>query len=227
MLRTELILENPGSGAARPQAQAELIILGAELPPDPKLQLRVAGLFLRAQDYEHALSEYQKGLQIDRHNAEALAGAGFAAFKLGRYRTAQRYLQSDIGANPNDAQTAQLLQIASLILQSDPFARGVSSSDRIRRINAAFTQAGERLDSCARTKDIDITTSSSALGSLKAQWLATKPQLKQLNSDSAIGDATMDLVFQIEETTEKECASPNGLDQALLLLAENRSGVDQ
>jgi tetratricopeptide (TPR) repeat protein len=213
---------------AGPQAEAELITLSAALPPDSRLRLGVANLYVRAQDYEHALDEYQSVLKIEHHNSSALAGAGLAAFKLGRYRTAKGYLERAVNAAPSDAQSAQLLQISNLVLEADPFTRGVSSAERNRRISTAFARVGERLDDCARARGIDINApSSSALSSLNAQWLATKLQLKHLNSDSAVGDAAMDLVFQIEQETQKECGSPQGLDQALLLLAENRTGVDQ
>ena len=57
-------------------------------------QERVGDLFLRAQDYEHALGAYRESLKLERDNRAALAGAGFAAFQLGRYPLAQRYLQA-------------------------------------------------------------------------------------------------------------------------------------
>src|SRR5579862_1840308 len=43
-----------------PQAQAELITMAPELPAVPALHLRVADLFARAQDYEHALAQYEQ-----------------------------------------------------------------------------------------------------------------------------------------------------------------------
>ena len=45
---------------AYPQAQAELITMASSLPGDPALRLRVADLFARAQDYEHALDNTSK-----------------------------------------------------------------------------------------------------------------------------------------------------------------------
>ena len=85
---------------AKAQAQSELIALAANLDDDPSQHVRVGDLFLQAQDYEHALAEYRLSLKADRHNAAALAGAGRAAFELGRYDLAQRYLQAAVIANP-------------------------------------------------------------------------------------------------------------------------------
>jgi tetratricopeptide (TPR) repeat protein len=48
------------------QAQAELISLALAVPGDATLRLRVAALFTRAQDHEHALAEYQQILWAQR-----------------------------------------------------------------------------------------------------------------------------------------------------------------
>jgi len=69
---------------ATAQAQAESIALQENLG-EPAQQRRVGDLFLRAQDYEHALAAYRLSLKYERRNAAALAGAGWAAFQLGRY----------------------------------------------------------------------------------------------------------------------------------------------
>jgi len=213
---------------AYPQAQAELITLAAELPPHPDLHLRAADLFARAQDYDHALTEYQHVLRFDRGNAAALAGAGEAAFSLERYRTAQRYLQSAARLNPGDTQASQSLQTSNLILDADPFSQRLSSTERNRRIRAAFSQVGERLHSCAQSKGIDLKTESAPgdLPALRERWGEMKTKLKRLSEDDT-ADAAMDLVFEIEQEASKECGAPNGLDQALLLLAHSRAGADR
>jgi hypothetical protein len=40
-------------------------------------------------------------------------------------------------------------------------------------------------------------------------------------------DPAMDLVFQIEQQTAKECSPAGGMDHALWLIAQNRGEVDQ
>ncbi|MBZ5597335.1 MAG: tetratricopeptide repeat protein [Acidobacteriia bacterium] len=216
---------------ALPQAQAELITLAASGPLSPELHLQVARLFAQAQDNEHALAEFQDVLSKDRGNAVALAGAGGAAFRLGRYRTAEGYLQNAVKADPQDAQAKQLLQTSSLILQADPFGRRVSNSERNRRIRMAFEQAGKRLDSCASAQGIDLSAQSTAPGlpSLKASWSAMKPRLAQLNAprEADTPDAATDLAFRIEQQTETICGPPSGLDQALLLLSQDRAGAER
>src|SRR5882757_3406625 len=83
-----------------PQAQAELITMASSLPGDSGLWMRVADLFARVQDYDHALGQYQAVLRTDPNNHTALFGAAQAAFQLGRYRTAQLYLESAGRADP-------------------------------------------------------------------------------------------------------------------------------
>ena len=62
---------------AKAQAQAELIALAANIGDDLSQQAHVGDLFLRAQDYEHALAAYRLSLKANRHNPAALAGAGW------------------------------------------------------------------------------------------------------------------------------------------------------
>ena len=218
---------------AYPQAQAELITMAAALPDDPGLRLRVAQLFAQSQDYEHALAQFQQVLRSDHENKSALYGAGQAAFQLGRYRTAQGYLRNAVRGDPQNAQAAQSLKIASLVLQADPFAPRISDAERNKRVGAAFQAAGDRLDNCAKSKQIDLTprSPSGGLPALKAQWLEMAPKLARLRPprDGADLDETMDLVFEIEQQTQAACGTPDDLDQALLLLllTQDRSGVER
>lgn len=216
---------------AYPQAQAELITMAATLPDDPGLRLRVAQLFAQSLDYEHSLAQFQQVLRSDHENKAALYGAGQAAFQLGRYRTAQGYLRNAVRSDPQNTQAAQSLKIASLVLQADPFAPRISDSERNKRVRAAFQAAGDRLDNCAKSKQIDPTprSPSGGLPALKAQWLEMAPKLARLRParDGTDLDETMGLVFEIEQQTQATCGTPDDLDQALLLLSLDRSGVER
>lgn len=237
---------------AIPQAQAELLNLSATLPTDEDLRLRLAQLFARAQDYEHALAEYRLVLSHHRDNPLALIGAGEAAFHLGRYRTAEEYLASALKidskispeAVPEDEQVRQLHETSNMVLQSDPYDRRLPPKERSRRIHNAFNAAGARLESCAASHGIDVslapttsntpatstpTNASTDLSTLKKQWSEMKPKVARPNASQAsdVLDAAMDLVFQIEQQTQKQCGQGSGMDQALLLLAQNRAGVDR
>jgi tetratricopeptide (TPR) repeat protein len=211
------------------QAQAESISLLAVLPKDSALHLRAAELLLRAQDPTRALAEFQAVLQKDRHNPAALFGAGQAAYQVGRYRTAQIYLQG-AAAYGND-HAIQLLQNATVILQADPFRRGISDTERNVRIQVAFTQAGRRLDSCLPPADTDQSAAPlpPELEPLKERWKKMERKVARMDQDgdSDFQDAVMDLVFQIEQETQSQCGPPQALDQALLVIAHDPTGVDR
>ncbi len=213
---------------ARPQAQAELITLSAELPHRVDLQLRAADLFMEAQDYEHALTEYRQILRSDRGNGKALEGAGEASFHLARFNDAERYLQAAVNSQDSDAE--HLLELTRMILASDPFDPRLSVSERSRRVRAAFDHAGDRLQSCSKSLGLDLQSESTPgnLEQLNLRWVDLKQQLTRRSSSNneEILNSSIDLVFQIEQETQKECGAPTGIDQALLLLAQNRVGAE-
>lgn len=213
------------------QAQSELIGLLSTLPKDPALHLRVAEMLSRAQDYNRALAEFQFVLQKDRHNAAALFGAGQAAFQLGRYRTAQIYLQGAVNAGYQSEHATQLLQTATLILQADPYRRGISDVERNVRLQVAFSQAGRRLDSCMPPTDPESPPPllPTELAALKTKWKQMEPRVARMEKtpESGLLDAIMDLVFEIEEEAQFRCGPPQALDQALVTISRDPAGVDR
>jgi tetratricopeptide (TPR) repeat protein len=223
---------------ALPQARAELLALAQVLPPDSDHHLTVADLLVRAQDYQNALAQYEMALKLNHGNAAAQAGAGQAAFHSGRYRTADRYLQEAVTRQPANMEYRKQLEIAKLVLSTDPFLRHISDAERNRRIRVAFAQVGERLKSCAQSQNLDLApgtanilqnSAGNDLYSLWSRWQSAHPQLAHLNSpdSSDLPDTLMDLILQIEQQTADQCGEPSGVDLALLLSARHRETVDQ
>lgn len=212
---------------AKAQAQSELIALAANLGNEPSLHKRAGDFFLQAQDYEHALAEYRTSLKLDRHNPGALAGAGLAAFELGRYDMAERYLQADVSADPSDAQSADRLKTAELVVRMDPFRRQLSVAQRNRIVIEAFAAAGERLKSCTAVGNSSPQVSSAtSQPGLADDWAKMKPQITEpgLRRDPDLVEAAMNLVFDIERRTNTVCGSPTGADLALLLISKLHEG---
>jgi tetratricopeptide (TPR) repeat protein len=209
---------------AKAQAQAELIALEENLGEDPSLQRHVGDLFLRAQDYEHALAAYRVSLKFDRHNAAALASAGWAAFQLGRYPLAERYLQAAVAANPADTQTVERLKTTQLVLRMDPFRRQISATERAKIVIESFAIAGRRLSSCATPKSSAAPTASQP--SLADEWGKMKPRIseQELRQNPDLMEQAMDLVFEIERQTSATCGTPTGEDLALLLISKLHEG---
>ena len=208
---------------AKAQAQSELIALAANAGEDATQQVRIGDLFMRAQDYEHALAAYRVSLRSERHNAASLAGAGSAAFELGQYPTAYHYLQAAVASNPRDTESAERLKTTELVLQMDPFQRQISVAQRNRLVVRAFQTAGERLKSCTSAADSSV---SAAQGKLSDSWTKLNPQISErgLQRDPDLVESAMHLVSTIERQTASACGPPAGADQALLLIAKQHEG---
>lgn len=211
----EFLLKNN----AKAQAESQLIALAANLGDDPREQAHVGDLFVRAQDYERALAAYRASLRLDRHNPAANAGAGLAAFEVGRYPLAHRYLQAAVAADPHDARSADLLATTDLVLQMDPLQRELSTARRRRLAIDTFSIAGERLKSCGVTNGAGVPVSTS----LADAWAKLKPQVNErgLQRDSDLIEKAIALAFEIEvQTSSGACGAPSGKDLALLLIAK-------
>ncbi|HXC44548.1 MAG TPA: tetratricopeptide repeat protein [Candidatus Dormibacteraeota bacterium] len=218
--------------AAPERAESELMALATSLPPDADEHLQAAQLFAQAGDSSGALGQYEEVLRLDPVNATALAGAGEANYRSGNYATAERYLQDAVKADPQDANSRQLLASSEEILRASPFHSHISDAERNRRITAAFAQAEQRLKICAQQKGISLTpgpNAASPLTTLQSLWTVTKPDLARLRSpaETALPDTIMDVVFQIEQQTAAICGPPQGTDLALLLISQKREAAAQ
>jgi tetratricopeptide (TPR) repeat protein len=209
---------------ARAQAQSELIALAANLGNHPAEQTQVGNLFLRANDYEDAINAFQMVLKSDRHNIDAMRGAGLAAFDLGRYGLAERYLKAAVTANPHDAESATRLKTAELVLRMDPFQRGLSELQRNQIVVNAFAAAGQRLKSC--NMQSAPVTPGVAQPNLAEIWQRMKPRITPLGlrRNPDLAETAMDLVFRVERETGPSCEMPSETDTALLLIAKSHEG---
>lgn len=209
---------------ARVQAQSELIALEANVGNHSDEQPQVGDLFIQAKDYENALAAFQKALKSDRHNTNAMAGAGLSAFELGRYRLSERYLKTVVAANPTDAGTATRLKTTELVLRLDPFQPELSDAQRNQIVADAFAAAGERLKSC-NVQSASFTAPITQ-PSLTEAWEIMKPRvtLWGLRRHPELVETAMDLVFRIERETSASCGLPSETDTALLLVAKLHEG---
>jgi tetratricopeptide (TPR) repeat protein len=204
------------------QAQAELIALAASLDDDVSMHERVGGLFLQVQDYEHALGEYRVALKMDGNDPSALAGAGLAAFELGRYDVARSYLEAAVSENPGDTQSAARLKTTELVLTLDPFRRQISVNQRDGIAIEVFAAAGERIKACPGVGDSSSASSGTSQPTLAERWAKMKPQMTEqgLRGNSDLVDEAMNLTFEIERQANAACGAPTGIDLALLLISK-------
>jgi tetratricopeptide (TPR) repeat protein len=204
-------------------AQADLIALAADVPPDPKVRARVGDLFLQAGNPKRALDEFNEALRLDGKATDAQAGAGKAAFQLGSYRDAQRHLQRAVRSNPSDSDSARLLELSTLIVEADPLDASLRTKERARRAWQDYQQAMKRLQDCAQQvgEPLDVPQPETDLQALaaRARQLRPRPSEATLLRDSDLVQSVSALLFQVERTTADRCGEPSGLDLALLYLA--------
>jgi tetratricopeptide (TPR) repeat protein len=212
------------------QAQAEAIALQAGVPPnDIPNRLLAADLLTRTGEFERALQEYLSLSASDPlHSA---LGAGEAAFRLGRFRSAARYYQLAVEKGEGSPSVAANLQQSKLVLSLDPFQHRLTSAERARRVSLAYATAGNRLRSCALSKNqpLQTTPPTTGLQKLYDEWssLGHASGLKKLAADPDRRDQIMDLVSRIEEATSRDCGEPTGPDWALLMLGKFGEGVER
>ena len=204
---------------AKTQAQAELIALEATTGDNAAQEVQLGNLFLRAKDENHALEAYRRSLRLKRDNPEALAGAGKAAFQLGLYPMAHRYLESAVAISPGDKESAALLRTTRFVLHLDPFRAQLPVARRNRIVIEAFAAAGNRLKSCAAPANAHAAPA--LVQNLTQQWTKLKPQITErgIRQNPDLANTAMSLVFNIERQTETECGAPTETDTALLLIA--------
>jgi Tfp pilus assembly protein PilF len=209
------------------QARSELIASVASPPSDPELRTTMGDLFLKTGDPQDALLQFQGVLKTDPNHVQALLGAAYSYFQLKDFRSSQRYLEQAVKLKPLDADGAELLALAKLVQDHDPYLRNLSEAARRERVSGAYQQAGDRLKSCAASQDIDLNASdqTSALPQLYAEWSSLSAAKGRRTSLRASQNDTMELVFRIESETERLCGKPQGLDMALLLIGGPSQGA--
>ncbi len=136
------------------QAQAELMALQAEGPPDPADQLMLANLFLQVNEPAHAIDAYNAVLAHDRANFQAWMGKGQASLAIGDYHAAEQAFADAVDRAPRLDDARQQLQLVREVLRLDPAIRGLSLAERSNRIAVAFLVALQRLTSLRQSTGI-------------------------------------------------------------------------
>ncbi|HVP51472.1 MAG TPA: tetratricopeptide repeat protein [Terriglobales bacterium] len=210
-------------------AQAELVALVAELPPqEASGQTRLGTLLLHAGLNARALAAFRAALADQPNLMPALKGASEAAFRMGEYQTARHYLLPIVAQDPKDQSSLERLNLCELVLKLDPFARGLASREQARRALRDFQLALARAQKCA----VPVTAPASQpasqtaapqgdLSTLLAQANSRKPKLRErvLAGDPAVFEITMELTFKLEKASAN-CGPASLEDKALALLAQ-------
>lgn len=228
-VRLELVRFLLGRGLSA-QAQSQLLALAPETPREAGAQSQLGSLFLGAGEDRRALEAFRAALALSPDHAEALSGAGEAAFRLGEYWNARRYLQRAARAG-GAADGRQRLELTELVLSLDPFLPRLSSSERARRTVRAWEAVTARVEACASQPSPAAATAARAetLEGLRAALEEERPRVTVplLSRDPDLVEAAMDRVFAAERDASVVCDPPQGPDLALRLIAEGRQRREQ
>jgi tetratricopeptide (TPR) repeat protein len=216
----------------RSQAEAEVIGLANNTPPGDIDHLKLAGDFvLRAQLWGRALEVYRTVLQADPQDADALAGAGSAAFELSEYPQTLEYLDRLPSEKRTDPKIAEKIETSRQILDSDPFFSNLSVEEKAGRTTKALVQALSRLQECARQRgeslaqnppDTDLQNLYTTGQEKQRDW---SEHMLRLHPDRV--NPAMSFVFQVENLAAQRCGEPQGEDRALWLLGRTSGGMVQ
>ncbi len=195
------------------RALSELMALSIDLPEDAAAHVRAGQLFAEAGDNRSALDQFQRALRLAPANREAMAGAGEAAFTLGDYLTARRYLRAI--PDGTDA-TKNAREIVELVLSRDPLASRLTAAERHRRLLEDVSHVRERLAACAAR---DGGTPSPSDDTMLQDVDALDARLrKPAAADRDVVEEGFELIYQIEGDVAQRCPPATPLDRALILI---------
>lgn len=209
-------------------AQPEIIRLAQEVPASDLTRQKLTGeFFLRAQMWDRALAEFNSVLKFNPRDEEALAGAGTAAFRLGRYSDALNHFDKLSPEKTAEPQIAGMVRGARAVVVADPWMNGLSAAERARRTSAALQQAASRAEECAHQHGesisalppvSDLQKLYAKVSKMAREWSETN---LTLHPDRV--DAAMAAVFEIEDASAQQCSEPQtGPDRALRMIERSR-----
>ena len=218
--RTRIRLELSGVLLRHGRTEAalgELAALGTTMPDTVANHVAAARLLASAGDADRALTGFRRALRLDAGHQDALAGAGEAAFALGRFAEARRLLAQLDEPSP---QLAARRDIAALIVSGNPLAPRLSTAHRRQRLAAALDRAQTRVRDC-----LADTTLQPAV---RARLLAAQAAAEAPKASSRGGRDSMERVerdferaYALEQAADGVCpATP--LDAALLAIGQRR-----
>jgi len=207
------------------QAQAELIALIGDLPPDPPELIDAGRLLENAGAASRALALYRRALSIDASNGTAAHLAGEVEFRGGDMRSARRDLRRAMMLGGLDDGARDLLETSERVLTLDPFADRLGVSARARRAARVLDIALARLARCR-----DAWSADERIAAKLADIDARLPrgatvQAFERDPDS-IDDATT-VALDVEKIPSGTCGAGTLDDRALAVIGAQHPGPQQ
>lgn len=116
--------------ATRREVLAELLQLRADLPPDPDLQMRVAGLLREAGAPTEAADLYREVVAEHPGEVPALEGLARTEFERDNFTEARAAFRQAIAIDPENDALRQQLALCESVLALDPSLRRLTPGQR-------------------------------------------------------------------------------------------------
>jgi Flp pilus assembly protein TadD len=193
------------------RAAAELIAARATTPDTAVAHGELGRLLLQAAEPRGALAEFRRALQLSPRDRAAAAGAGAAAFAIGDYAAARRYLAQ---AGSRDDRLSGMAVTARHAIDDDPLAPRLGASERRRRTEQAIDYAIDRLMRCDA-------------GAARLPMLSTTREAihrsggRELDAIEAAVDA---ITAAVQEAVDR-CPPLTPTDDALLIIGRSHAGT--
>jgi len=209
------------------QIEGELIALVDNTSPtDEKRSKEVGALLLRVQLWARSLRVYQSALALNMQDADALVGAGTAAFQLGKYAQALEYFDRLPAEKRSEPGVSGMLETSRLFFDLDPFQRDLSVSKRVERTTKALAIAHSRLQECAGKLGgwNGLPSNGEGLQKLNttSQSMAKEWSIQSLRIHPDRIEPAMAWVFEVENETALLCGAAQSENNALWLLGRSR-----
>lgn len=208
------------------RAQAELIALIDDLPPDPALLTEVGTLLITAGADTRAVPLFERALALDPRDGPAARLEGEVQFRGRRYQAAHNLLdaarRAGASLSPDDQ---SMLASSPRIPELDPFAEGLLGRERLDRAVADLAIARTRIARCESSAGQSAASALLADLSHRADGFYKLPRARLARDPDQIANIVT-VVGEIEALPAQQCGPDTPDDHALQLIArDHRSPV--
>jgi len=209
--RFDLIHTLSGFGRTQ-QAQAELLTLMQQMPPDPAIRKRVGSLLLQFGLAKESAEVFRDVLSSQNQDGEAYAGLGEADLALNDLLDARAAFRQAVRLDPGNDVYRQRLQLNEQIIALDPAMRGLAASERYRRSRKLMESALGALDQCMAAKP---SAPPDAVRGIADQARKELLNHRAPRSYAEASDANIALADQLLAERQKLCGPPTPTEEPL------------
>ena len=182
-VRIELVA-TLGKFGRKTQAEAELLLLLAEMPEDVVFQKQIGQLLLDYGLVKESAEVFRGITQRTPQDGDAYASLGRAEFALGDFRSAQQAFRGALRRNPADVTSKKQFELAEQILALNPNLRGLNTSEKYARSRNLMEAALGSLDQCLAAETNPLPPSTTEIAD------AARKSLQHRGRPRSLGDAT-------------------------------------